>query len=113
EFPGTPPRAAGAASLDREGYFRIIGRIADVVKVPGHRLGTVEVESALVANPLVAEAAVVGRPDALTGEAICAFVVLKAARPSGADAQKVANELRNWVAKEIGPIAKPKDIRFG
>ena len=105
--------AGDGASLDNEGYFRIIGRIDDVLNVSGHRLGTMEVESALVANPLVAEAAVVGRPDDLTGEAICAFVVLKAARPSGADAQKVANELRNWVAKEIGPIAKPKDIRFG
>jgi len=73
-----------------------------------------EVESALVAHTeLVAEAAVVGRPDELTGEAVCAFVVLKRARPSGEEAKKIANELRNWVAKEIGPIAKPKDIRFG
>jgi acetyl-CoA synthetase len=73
-----------------------------------------EVESALVANSkLVAEAAVVGRPDELTGEAICAFVVLKGPRPSGAEAKKVAEELRQWVAKEIGPIAKPRDIRFG
>jgi acetyl-CoA synthetase len=72
-----------------------------------------EIESALVANPIVAEAAVVGRPDDMTGEAVCAFVVLKQARPSGAEAQKIANELRNWVAKEIGPIAKPKEIRFG
>jgi acetyl-CoA synthetase len=76
-------------------------------------MGTMEIESALVANPLVAEAAVVGRPDDLTGEAICAFVVLKQARPSGEDAKKIANDLRNWVGKEIGPIAKPKDIRFG
>ncbi len=82
--------------------------------VSGLRLGTVEVESALVANSkLVAEAAVVGRPDELTGEAICAFVVLKGPRPSGAEAKKVAEELRQWVAKEIGAIAKPKDIRFG
>jgi acetyl-CoA synthetase len=73
-----------------------------------------EIESALVAHKeLVAEAAVVGRPDELTGEAVCAFVVLKGARPTGAEAKKVADELRNWVAKEIGPIAKPKDIRFG
>jgi acetyl-CoA synthetase len=73
-----------------------------------------EIESALVANTkLVAEAAVVGRPDEMTGEAVCAFVVLKGPRPSGPDAKKVADELRNWVAKEIGPIAKPKDIRFG
>jgi acetyl-CoA synthetase len=67
----------------------------------------------LVANPIVAEAAVVGRPDELTGEAICAFVVLKRSRPNGAEAEKLAKELRDWVGKEIGPIAKPKDIRFG
>jgi acetyl-CoA synthetase len=72
-----------------------------------------EIESALVSNPLVAEAAVVGRPDDLTGEAICAFVVLKQARPTGEEAKKIAADLRNWVGKEIGPIAKPKDIRFG
>jgi acetyl-CoA synthetase len=73
-----------------------------------------EVESALVANTkLVAEAAVVGRPDELTGEAIVAFVVMKGARPSGEEAKKVAQELRDWVAKEIGAIARPKDIRFG
>ena len=72
-----------------------------------------EIESALVAHPLVAEAAVVGRPDPTTGEAICAFVVLKRARPSGDEARQLATELRNWVAKEIGPIAKPKEIRFG
>jgi acetyl-CoA synthetase len=72
-----------------------------------------EIESALVANPLVAEAAVVGRPDDLTGEAVCAFVVLKQARPAGAEGLKIAADLRNWVAKEIGAIAKPKDIRFG
>jgi acetyl-CoA synthetase len=94
-------------------YFTIMGRIDDVLNVSGHRLGTMEVESALVANPLVAEAAVVGRPDDLTGEAICAFVVLKQTRPSGADAEKLAKQLRDWVGKEIGPIAKPKDIRFG
>jgi acetyl-CoA synthetase len=95
------------------GFFTIMGRIDDVLNVSGHRLGTMEVESALVANPIVAEAAVVGRPDDLTGEAICAFVVLKRSRPSGAEAEKIAKELRDWVGKEIGPIAKPKDIRFG
>jgi acetyl-CoA synthetase len=96
------------------GYFTIMGRIDDVLNVSGHRLGTMEVESALVANSkLVAEAAVVGRPDDMTGEAIVAFVVLKGARPSGEDAKKIAAELRDWVAKEIGPIAKPRDIRFG
>ncbi|MEO6750087.1 MAG: acetate--CoA ligase [Casimicrobiaceae bacterium] len=95
------------------GYFTIMGRIDDVLNVSGHRLGTMEVESALVANPIVAEAAVVGRPDETTGEALCAFVVLKSARPTGEAAQKIARELRDWVAKEIGAIAKPKDIRFG
>ena len=105
---------ATARARDQEGYFRIMGRIDDVLNVSGHRLGTMEIESALVANSkLVAEAAVVGRPDDLTGEAVCAFVVLKGARPTGDDAQKIAKELRDWVAKEIGPIAKPKDIRFG
>jgi acetyl-CoA synthetase len=100
-------------SADRT-YFRITGRIDDVLNVSGHRLGTMEIESALVSKTdLVAEAAVVGRPDDLTGEAICAFVVLKRSRPTGDEAQKIAQELRNWVAKEIGPIAKPKDIRFG
>jgi acetyl-CoA synthetase len=106
--------AGDGASTDEEGYFRIVGRIDDVLNVSGHRLGTMEIESALVANSkLVAEAAVVGRPDELTGEAVCAFVVLKGARPSGEEAQKIAKELRDWVAKEIGAIAKPKDIRFG
>ena len=95
------------------GYFTIMGRIDDVLNVSGHRLGTMEVESALVANAMVAEAAVVGRPDDMTGEAVCAFVVLKSARPSGNDAQAIAKQLRDWVGKEIGPIAKPKDIRFG
>ena len=103
----------GAVRNRDSGYFRITGRIDDVLNVSGHRMGTMEIESALVANPLVAESAVVGRPDDLTGEAIVAFVVLKQARPSGADATRIATELRNWVAKEIGPIAKPRDIRFG
>ncbi|WP_454871476.1 acetate--CoA ligase [Paraburkholderia xenovorans] len=106
--------AGDGAVRDKEtGYFTIMGRIDDVLNVSGHRLGTMEIESALVSNPLVAEAAVVGRPDATTGEAVCAFVVLKRSRPEGEEAVKLANELRNWVGKEIGPIAKPKDIRFG
>jgi acetyl-CoA synthetase len=104
----------GAVRSADRGYFRITGRIDDVLNVSGHRLGTMEIESALVScSHLVAEAAVVGRPDDLTGEAVCAFVVLKRSRPTGDEALKIANELRNWVAKEIGPIAKPKDIRFG
>jgi acetyl-CoA synthetase len=104
---------AASRSADR-GYFRIGGRIDDVLNVSGHRLGTMEIESALVAKTdMVAEAAVVGRPDDLTGEAVVAFVVLKRPRPTGDEAKQIATELRNWVAKEIGPIAKPKDIRFG
>ncbi len=104
----------GAVRSADRGYFRITGRIDDVLNVSGHRMGTMEIESALVSKTdLVAEAAVVGRPDDLTGEAICAFVVLKRSRPTGEEAKQIANELRNWVAKEIGPIAKPKDIRFG
>ena len=114
DFQGKYYLAGDGASTDEDGYYRIMGRIDDVLNVSGHRLGTMEIESALVANSkLVAEAAVVGRPDDLTGEAVCAFVVLKGARPSGAEAQKIAKELRDWVGKEIGAIAKPKDIRFG
>jgi acetyl-CoA synthetase len=106
---------AGDGSVrDKEtGYFTIMGRIDDVLNVSGHRLGTMEIESALVSNPIVAEAAVVGRPDDTTGEAVVAFVVLKRPRPEGEEAAKLANELRAWVGKEIGPIAKPKDVRFG
>jgi acetyl-CoA synthetase len=104
----------GSVRDAKTGYFTITGRIDDVLNVSGHRMGTMEVESALVScTELVAEAAVVGRPDELTGEAICAFVVLKRARPTGDEAKKIAAELRAWVATEIGPIAKPKDIRFG
>jgi acetyl-CoA synthetase len=104
----------GAIRDAKTGYFTITGRIDDVLNVSGHRMGTMEIESALVScTELVAEAAVVGRPDETTGEAICAFVVLKRARPTGEEAKQIAAELRNWVAKEIGPIAKPRDIRFG
>ena len=103
----------GAVRNVDNGYFRITGRIDDVLNVSGHRMGTMEIESALVAHPIVAEAAVVGRPDDLTGEAIVAFVVLKRSRPTGDEAKAIAKELRDWVGKEIGPIAKPKDIRFG
>ena len=114
ELGGTLYLAGDGAVRNKDtGYFTITGRIDDVLNVSGHRMGTMEIESALVSNPMVAEAAVVGRPDDLTGEAICAFVVLKQARPSGEAAMKIAKELRDWVGKEIGPIAKPKDIRFG
>ncbi|KPF50677.1 AMP-dependent synthetase [beta proteobacterium AAP121] len=107
--------AGDGAIRDKDtGYFTITGRIDDVLNVSGHRMGTMEIESALVScTELVAEAAVVGRPDDTTGEAICAFVVLKRSRPTGEEAKQIATQLRNWVAKEIGPIAKPKDIRFG
>ncbi|HZX28078.1 MAG TPA: acetate--CoA ligase [Telluria sp.] len=114
ELGGTLYLAGDGAVRNRDtGNFTITGRIDDVLNVSGHRMGTMEIESALVANPLVAEAAVVGKPDETTGESICAFVVLKQQRPTGEDAKKLATELRNWVAKEIGPIAKPKEIRFG
>ncbi|MDZ4203143.1 MAG: acetate--CoA ligase [Gallionella sp.] len=106
--------AGDSAHRDGDGYFWIMGRIDDVLNVSGHRLGTMEIESALVANPLVAEAAVVGKPHEIKGEAVVAFVVLKGARPAdAAAAKKLAEELRNWVGHEIGPIAKPDEIRFG
>lgn len=114
DFQGKYYLAGDGANCDKDGYFWIMGRIDDVLNVSGHRLGTMEIESALVANPIVAEAAVVGRPDDMTGEAVVAFVVLKGKRPESVEEiKKVANELRNWVGKEIGPIAKPKEIRFG
>jgi len=114
DFHGKYYLAGDGATKDEKGNITIMGRIDDVLNVSGHRLGTMEIESALVANSkLVAEAAVVGRPDDLTGEAVVAFVVTKGPRPSGAEAVAMANELRAWVAKEIGSIAKPKDIRFG
>ncbi len=106
--------AGDSARRDEDGYFWIMGRIDDVLKVSGHRLGTMEIESALVANPLVAEAAVVGKPHDIKGEAIVAFVVLKGARPAdSAVAAQLAETLRTWVGKTIGPIAKPDEIRFG
>ncbi len=116
-----PPELGGKLYLAGDGAIRdaktanftITGRIDDVLNVSGHRMGTMEIESALVANHLVAEAAVVGKPDPTTGESICAFVVLKGARPTGDQASAIAKELRDWVGKEIGPIAKPKEIRFG
>ena len=115
EFKGKYYLAGDGAIRDAHtGYFTITGRIDDVLNVSGHRMGTMEIESALVScTELVAEAAVVGRPDDTTGEAICAFVVLKRARPTGDEAKQIAKILRDHVGKEIGPIAKPKDIRFG
>ena len=115
EFKGKYYLAGDGAIRDAHtGYFTITGRIDDVLNVSGHRMGTMEIESALVScTELVAEAAVVGRPDDTTGEAICAFVVLKRPRPTGDEAKQIAKILRDHVGKEIGPIAKPKDIRFG
>ena len=103
----------GAVRDAKSGYFTIMGRFDDVLNVSGHRLGTMEIESALVANELVAEAAVVGRPHDVKGESIIAFVVLKSERPNSEKATEIVNELRAWVGNEIGPIAKPDEIRFG
>ena len=101
--------AGDGARRDEDGYYWIMGRVDDVVNVSGHRLGTMEVESALVSHPTVAESAVVARPDELTGQAIVAFVTLEGSR-EGDDA--LTKELRDHVAKEIGAIAKPAEIRF-
>ena len=103
----------GAVRDKKNGYFTIMGRIDDVLNVSGHRLGTMEIESALVANDLVAEAAVVGKPHDVKGESIVAFVVLKGKRPIESAAQEIVAKLREWVGREIGPIAKPDEIRFG
>ncbi len=105
--------AGDGASRDEDGYYWIMGRIDDVLNVSGHRLGTMEIESALVAHDLVAEAAVVGKPHDVKGEAVIAFVVLKGERPNAEDAKTIAKTLRDWVGKDIGPIAKPDEIRFG
>jgi acetyl-CoA synthetase len=105
--------AGDSARRDDDGYFWIMGRIDDVLNVSGHRLGTMEIESALVAHPLVAEAAVVGKPHEVKGESIVAFVVCKGDRPQGDAADAMVKTLRDWVAEQIGPIAKPDDIRFG
>jgi acetyl-CoA synthetase len=97
------------ARKDDDGYYWMMGRVDDVINVAGHRLGTMEIESALVAHPKVAEAAVVGRPDELKGQAIAAFVTLESGnKPS----PQLKEELRQWVAKEIGALARPDDLRF-
>lgn len=114
DFGGQFYVAGDSAHRDEHGYIWIMGRVDDVLNVSGHRLGTMEIESALVANPLVAEAAVVGKPHEVKGEAVVAFVVLKGAYPQSDDEkQKLAQELKNWVAHQIGKIAQPDDIRFG
>jgi acetyl-CoA synthetase len=101
--------AGDGARRDEHGYFWIMGRVDDVINVSGHRLGTAEVESALVSHPAVAEAAVVGRPDDLKGQAIAAFVTLEGGR---AGSEELKQELRAHVAKEIGALARPDDLRF-
>jgi acetyl-CoA synthetase len=103
--------AGDSAHRDADGYFWIMGRIDDVLKVSGHRLGTMEIESALVANPQVAEAAVVGKTDEIKGESVFAFVVLRGPRPRG-DSSALVQKLRSWVSEQLGPIAKPDNIRF-
>ena len=112
KFGGKYYLAGDSARCDEDGYFWIMGRIDDVLNVSGHRLGTMEVESALVANDAVVEAAVVGRPDELKGEAIVAFVICKGERPAGEAASAMVQALRNWVGEQIGAIAKPDEIRF-
>ena len=104
--------AGDSAHRDADGYFWIMGRIDDVLNVSGHRLGTMEVESALVAHPSVAEAAVVGKPHEIKGEGIFAYIVPKGTRPRGQDKNKMTIVLRDWVASELGPIAKPDEIRY-
>jgi acetyl-CoA synthetase len=104
--------AGDSAHRDKDGYYWIMGRIDDVLNVAGHRLGTMEVESALVSHPRVAEAAVVGKPHEIKGEAIFAYVVCRGARPSGGDTHTLTAELRAWVGQELGAIAKPDEIRF-
>ena len=103
--------AGDSAHRDKDGYYWIMGRIDDVLNVAGHRLGTMEVESALVAHPRVAEAAVVGKPHEIKGESVFAFVVCRGERPTG-DPSALVKELRDWVAEQLGAIAKPDDIRF-
>ena len=102
-FPGD------GANRDRQGYYWIMGRVDDVMNISGHRIGTMEVESALVSHRDVAEAAVVGRPDEITGTAVVAFVTPRAGTRAGASLQK---DLKSHVSKEIGAIARPTDIRF-
>jgi acetyl-CoA synthetase len=117
EFPGGIYFTGDGARKDEDGYIWCLGRVDDVLNVSGHRLGTMEIESALVAHPKVAEAAVVGRPDELKGQAVVAFVTLKtkATQEAGGDAKKldaIKQELRAHVAREIGALARPDDVRL-
>ncbi len=104
--------AGDSAHRDADGYYWIMGRIDDVLNVAGHRLGTMEIESALVSHPRVAEAAVVGRPHEVKGESVFAFVVCRGSRPTGAEADALVADLRRWVSEQLGAIARPDDIRF-
>ncbi len=113
---GIPPKgdqhfyfAGDGARRDQDGYFWVMGRVDDVVNVSGHRLGTMEIESALVSHPAIAEAAVVSKPDEVKGEEIVAFVILEGSKPAGDD---LAIDLKKHVGKEIGAIARPGEIRF-
>ncbi len=108
EIPGSYFTGDGARR-DADGYFWLMGRVDDVINVSGHRLGTMEIESALVAHPKVAEAAVVGRPDEMKGQAIAAFVTLE---DGHGPSEELRQELRQWVAKEIGALARPDDLTF-
>jgi acetyl-CoA synthetase len=104
--------AGDSAHRDKDGYFWIMGRIDDVLNVAGHRLGTMEIESALVSHPRVAEAAVVGKQHEIKGEAVFAYVVCRGLRPSDADTPALVKELRDWVSEQLGAIAKPDEIRL-
>ena len=108
DVPGVYFTGDGARE-DKDGYFWVMGRVDDVLNVSGHRLSTMEIESALVAHSKVAEAAVVGRPDDMKGQAVSAFVTLES---GNTPSPELKEELRAWVAKEIGAMAKPEDIRF-
>ena len=112
KFDGKYYVAGDSAYKDEDGCHWIMGRIDDVLNVSGHRLGTMEVESALVANEKVAEAAVVGKPHDIKGESIFAFVVTKGDRPRGSESRTMQESLRNWVGNQVGAIAKPEEIRF-
>jgi len=111
-FDGKYYLAGDSAHKDDDGYFWIMGRIDDVLNVSGHRLGTMEIESALVAHPKVTEAAVVGKPHEVKGESVFCYVVLKGERPTGGIDEELTKALRNWVGEQIGPIAKPDEIRY-
>jgi acetyl-CoA synthetase len=104
--------AGDSARRDKDGFYWIMGRIDDVLNVAGHRLGTMEIESALVAHPHVAEAAVVSKPHDIKGESVFAYVVLNISRPDGSAAKSLIDELRGWVGDQLSPIAKPDEIRL-